>query len=489
MDEMELREKLKGNDKVEEKIIEALAEDNYLPLLAVLQKQIGKKKYFLAPVEEMDSDDGAKMLKLRSWNLPEEDNVYLAVFTSEEELKKGPETDFVPCDIQMLLDIVYETDEYSGLAINPWGKGIILEEKQVNLLRKNSLLHDAIHFATEKHEGQCRKGTMIPYIVHPMETMQILHSMNAGVELMMAGVLHDTLEDTETTYDELELLFGKKVASWVQAHTEDKEKTWEERKEKEIKDTVEGDINLKALVLADKLANLRAIARDYTRVGDELWARFSKGKKKQAWYYSAIQDALWDTQLYPEIKDAYWEFVGLYKDVFVTYYMDKAKGMLYQQDTNGAIFALKKGLPEWKECMKISKEAIQIERKHAERVEDNWNEPFWKQHEEDLADIRYYLFASTRRSIAITIRDGKLVLSVEDSGSECESINGKNEYEFWYALDEENTRRFLVQLRFEYGVRYKLETILKKAFGEDNGPEIFRKFCEEKAVEYHFGSH
>ena len=338
MDEMELREKLNGNDKVEEKIIEALAEDNYLPLLGILQKQIGKRKCFLAPVEEMESDDGAKMLKLRSWKSPEEDIIYLAAFTSEEEIKKGPETDFVPCDIRMLLDIVYETDEYSGLAINTWGKGIILEEKQVNLLRKNSLLHDAIRFATEKHEGQCRKGTMIPYIVHPMETMQILHSMDAGVELMMAGLLHDTLEDTETTYDELELLFGKNVANWVQAHTEDKEKTWEERKEKEIKDTIEGDINLKALVLADKLANLRAIARDYVRIGDGLWVRFSKGKEKQAWYYSTIQDALWETQLYPELKDAYWEFVGLYKDVFVTYYMDKAKGMLYQQDTNGAIF-------------------------------------------------------------------------------------------------------------------------------------------------------
>ena len=489
MNEMQLNELLKGNDKVEEKIVETLAEDNYLPLLAILQKQIGKKKCFLAPVDEKDSDDGGKILKLRSWKLPEDENVYLAAFTSLDELQKGPKTECVPYDIRLLLDIAYEADEYSGLAINPWGKGIILEEKQINLLRKNSLLHDAIRFATEKHEGQCRKGTMIPYIVHPMETMQILHSMDAGVELMMAGVLHDTLEDTETTYDELELLFGKKVADWVQVHTEDKQKTWEERKEKEIQDTIDGDINLKALVLADKLANLRAIARDYARIGDELWTRFSKGKENQAWYYSAIQDALWDTQLYPEIQGAYWEFVGLYKDVFVTYYMDEAKGMLYQQDTNGEIFALKKGIPQWNSISKISKNVIQVERKHAERVEDNWNEPFWKLHERDLEDARYNLFTSNRRSTEITIQERKLVLSVEDFGEVCESINGKDEYEFWYALDEDNTRRFLVQLRFKYGVRYKLETILKKAFGKDNAPEEFRKFCEEVMVEYHFSSY
>ena len=319
--------------------------------------------------------------------------------------------------------------------------------------------------------------------------MQILHSMDAGVELMMAGVLHDTLEDTETTYDELELLFGEKVANLVQAHTEDKDKSWEERKQKEIQDTVDGDINLKALVLADKLANLRAIARDHERIGDELWTRFTKGKDKQAWYYSTIQDALWETQLYPEIKDAYWEFVGLYKDVFVTYYVDEAKGVLYQHDTNGDIFALSKGIPQWKEETKISKRAVQLERKHAERIEDNWNEPFWMQHEKDLKDANYHLFSSTSRSIELTIKDGKLILSVEDFGPGCESISGKDEYEFLYALDEDNTKRFLVQLRFQYGTRYKLETILKKAFGEDSGPEAFRKFCEEVSVAYSFSSY
>lgn len=489
MDEMNLKEQLRDNDKVEEKIIETLAADNYLPLLSILQKQIGKKRCFIAPVKEKESDDGAQAIEFLSWQLPEDEDAYLVAFTSEHELKKGPDTAYVPCDIRVLLDIVNDTEALSGMVINPWGKGIILEQKHIDLLRKNSLLHDAIRFATEKHEGQCRKGTMLPYIVHPIETMQILHSMNAGVELMMAGVLHDTLEDTETTYDELELLFGEKVANLVQAHTEDKLKSWEERKEKEIKDTIEGDINLKALVLADKLANLRAIARDYERIGEELWTRFTKGKDKQAWYYSTIQDALWETQLYPDIKDAYWEFVGLYKDVFVTYYMDEVKGMLYQQDTNGDIFALKKGKPQWKEESKISKHAVQLERKHAERIEDNWNEPFWKQHEADLEDARYYLFDSARRSVALTIKDGKLVLSVLDFGAECESINGKDEYEFWYVLDEDNTKRFLVQLRFQYGTRYKLETILKKAFGEDGGPEAFRKFCEEVSVAYSFGSY
>lgn len=485
----DLRDKLSGNENIEKAILIAGEKDEKRILAEAIQKQIARKKCFIAPAEKIVSDDGGESISFRGLHVKENEDLYLAVFTSVEEMEKGPSTDYIPCDIRVLLDIIHDADEYKGMVLNPWGNGYVLGMDYVEQLRKNSILHDAIRFATEKHEGQFRKGTMMPYIVHPIETMQILHSMNSNAELLMAGVLHDTMEDADVSYDELELLFGETVANLVSAHSENKELTWEERKETEIQDTIHAPVILKKLVLADKLANLRSIARDYTAIGDELWKRFTKGKEQQAWYYSEIQDALWDMQNYPESKDAYWELVALYKDVFVSYYLEENNGMLYQQDTSGQIYALKKGLPQWKEAARIPKTAIQVERKYAERIEDNWNEPFWKLHEQDLMDARYNLFSSTRRSIAITLQDRKLVFSAEDWGRECEIISGKDEYEFWYALDEENTRRFLVQLRFQYGIRYKLETILKKAFGEDNGPEEFRKFCEGVQVGYHFGSY
>lgn len=484
-----LKEKLQGNDEIEKAILNAGETDSNRVITQAIQKQIARKKCFIAPVEKTASDDGGETISFRALHMKKDDALYLAAFTSIEELEKGQPTDYVPCDIRVLLDVIHDTDKFQGFVLNPWGNGYALGMEHVEMLRKHNILHDAIRFATERHEGQYRKGSMVPYIVHPIETMQILYSMNASVDLLMAGVLHDTLEDTETEFEELELLFGETVANLVAAHSEEKEKSWEERKEKEIQDTIHAPVILKKLVLADKLANLRSVARDYERTGEELWERFNRPKEKQAWYYSKIQDALWDMQNYPETKDAYWELVGLYKDVFVSFYIDEVKGMLYQQDTSGKIYALKKGLPQWKEAARIPKTVMQVERKYAERLEDNWNEPFWKLHEQDLADGRYYLYSSTRRSTAITLQDGKLVFSVEDWGNECENINGKDEYEFWYALDEDNTRRFLVQLRFQYGIRYKLETILKKAFGEDNGPEEFRKFCEKVMVEYHFGSY
>jgi len=62
------------------------------------------------------------------------------------------------------------------------------------------LIQKAIIFATKKHEGQKRKGTDIPYIVHPMEVMQILTAMDCSQNVIIAGILHDTLEDTDTLF-------------------------------------------------------------------------------------------------------------------------------------------------------------------------------------------------------------------------------------------------------------------------------------------------
>ena len=86
----------------------------------------------------------------------------------------------------------------------------------------NLNIHNAIIFATLKHQTQNRKGTSTPYIVHPMEVMQILTDMHCKESVIIAGILHDTLEDTETTPDEIALHFGKDVLAIVQTESEDK---------------------------------------------------------------------------------------------------------------------------------------------------------------------------------------------------------------------------------------------------------------------------
>jgi Guanosine polyphosphate pyrophosphohydrolases/synthetases len=88
----------------------------------------------------------------------------------------------------------------------------------------------AIIFATMKHREQKRKGTDIPYIVHPMECMQILSACGCPDNVIIAGILHDTLEDTDTTPQEILENFGKDVLEIVQNESEDKSKTWKEKK-------------------------------------------------------------------------------------------------------------------------------------------------------------------------------------------------------------------------------------------------------------------
>lgn len=124
----------------------------------------------------------------------------------------------------------------------------------------NKLLNEAIMYATRMHKKTVRKGTDMPYIVHPLEVMHILELMHADKQLMAAGVLHDTVEDTKATIEDIEKRFGKDVAELVAAHTEkDKSKPWKERKTEALDHLYDAPERVKMLVLADKLANIRAI--------------------------------------------------------------------------------------------------------------------------------------------------------------------------------------------------------------------------------------
>ena len=154
------------------------------------------------------------------------------------------------------------------------------------------LIQKAIVFATQKHEGQTRKGTDIPYIVHPMEVMHILTELQCTQEIVIAGILHDVLEDTATTPEEIKKRFGSNILRLVQSESEDKSKTWLERKQKTI-DELEFASEETCLVLyADKLSNLRSMYNDEIEIGDDLWSRFNTSKDAQDWYYKSLGEVL-----------------------------------------------------------------------------------------------------------------------------------------------------------------------------------------------------
>lgn len=391
-------------------------------------------------------------------------------------------------------------------------EAIKIINRWINARKKvNDTLNNAIEFATERHRGQYRKGTVIPYIVHPLEVMQILNSMASDVKLMIAGVLHDTVEDTDTTLDEIRERFGTDVAKLIASNSEDKSKSWDERKQHTIDELANANERVKKLILADKLANIRAIAQDYEKLGDSLWDRFNAPKEKQAWYYSGILDAIYDLQFISECEKAYWEFTELYKDVFVKYYIDRENEVVYQASANGDVYCLKKGNPQWKNTLdEISKQIAEvtvenddgerhyfsvnsipentelISRKEAELTEDIWNKPFWECCAKDIMDGEYSIFYSQRRSVTVHIFDSRLKFFCEDFGKECKVINGSDEYRFLYSLDDENTYRLLVQLRIIAGIEKSFECIIKEEFGKDSGPALFEEFCKKVNVKYEF---
>ena len=158
------------------------------------------------------------------------------------------------------------------------------------------LVSEAIAFAVKAHDGMRRKKSDAPYILHPMEAAVIVGTMTDDQNLIAAAALHDVVEDADITIEEIEERFGRRVRELVQSETEDKRAdlppalTWRIRKEESLavlKNT--DDIAVLIVWLGDKLANMRAIYRDFKVEGEAMWQRFNqKDASEQAWYYRSI---------------------------------------------------------------------------------------------------------------------------------------------------------------------------------------------------------
>ena len=163
-----------------------------------------------------------------------------------------------------------------------------------------SRLDEALIFAVNAHEGAVRKGGKVPYIVHPMETVVITATMTEEDETLAAAALHDVVEDTETTIEEIREHFGDRVAEIVAAKSENKrkgipqEETWKLRKSEMIQRLVDSDdLESKKVALADKVSNLRSIRRGVLKEGSKFWTRFhQKDPKEHHWYYRLIAEVL-----------------------------------------------------------------------------------------------------------------------------------------------------------------------------------------------------
>ncbi len=157
------------------------------------------------------------------------------------------------------------------------------------------LIDAALIFAAQAHREQMRKGTGVPYIVHPVGVMLLL--IQAGEhdpELLAAALLHDTLEDAGVTEDALRDQFGPRVAAIVAGASEpySRDELWETRKQHTVDYLRTAPREVRLVAAADKLHNLSSMVIDHAALGEGLWTRFNRGRPNIAWYYRSICDSL-----------------------------------------------------------------------------------------------------------------------------------------------------------------------------------------------------
>ncbi|HPG39827.1 MAG TPA: HD domain-containing protein [bacterium] len=180
-------------------------------------------------------------------------------------------------------------------------------------------LNQAIMFAARAHDGQKRKGTDIPYITHPFAVAMLLLREGCGEDTVIAGLLHDVVEDTPVTIEQLEAEFGAQVAAIVWQCTDDETiSSWQTRKQALLERLKTAPLPVKYVACADKLHNISSIVADYAELGESLWARLGRGYAEHKWYYRALVDSIlyglepdMNNSLFTRFRNKVAEFVAL----------------------------------------------------------------------------------------------------------------------------------------------------------------------------------
>jgi (p)ppGpp synthase/HD superfamily hydrolase len=154
----------------------------------------------------------------------------------------------------------------------------------------------ALCFAASAHRTQARKGSGepgVPYIIHPVHVAMILVRHGFDEDTVIAGVLHDTVEDTDASIGDVRTQFGDAVATIVAGVTEQKEeggqkRPWRVRKEEQLAHLAHGGRGVAAVKAADALHNASATLADLQKHGRDVWSRFNAAPSDSVWYYREL---------------------------------------------------------------------------------------------------------------------------------------------------------------------------------------------------------
>jgi (p)ppGpp synthase/HD superfamily hydrolase len=156
-------------------------------------------------------------------------------------------------------------------------------------------LQRAFRYAAEKHAGQTRKQTAVPYLSHLMAVAALVFEAGGDEDMAIAGLLHDVVEDCGgmPRLREIRKQFGGRVAKIVEGCTDslgEPRAEWLERKKDYLGKVMHADAETRLVSACDKLHNVRTILADYRQDGEAIWARFSGKKGGTLWYYRALSD-------------------------------------------------------------------------------------------------------------------------------------------------------------------------------------------------------
>jgi (p)ppGpp synthase/HD superfamily hydrolase len=158
-------------------------------------------------------------------------------------------------------------------------------------------LEQAFRWAAECHAGQTRKGSRTPYFQHAAAVALILDRVGFDEDVVIAGMLHDVVEDTDATLEDVAAKFGPVVANIVEHCSEQKtdergnKRPWIDRKREHLAAMPRAPVPARGVMLADKLHNLTSIEFDLREKGESVWQRFNAGRDQALWYYTAAIEA------------------------------------------------------------------------------------------------------------------------------------------------------------------------------------------------------
>jgi len=158
-----------------------------------------------------------------------------------------------------------------------------------------SRLQRAFRYAAEKHAGQTRKQSAVPYLSHLMAVASLVLEAGGDEDMAIAALLHDVVEDCGgmPTLRQVRKQFGARVAKMVEGCTDsfgEPKPEWVKRKKGYLREVRHADVNTRLVSASDKLHNVRTILADYRQHGEAIWARFTGKKEGTLWYYRALSD-------------------------------------------------------------------------------------------------------------------------------------------------------------------------------------------------------